>query len=247
VVAAVAVGAVTAAGQGLEPADVERIGATTPLAFGSSVTGAFTGVGGAAPAAGVLPLPEVMPVSERNLAQDVASLAKGQQIADARETAEREAAEQAAAERAREAAEQAAEDGASQLPVTAGEVVRPASGELTSGFGARWGSSHYGIDIANSIGTPIYSTTDGVVVESGPASGFGLWVRVQHGDGTTSVYGHINESLVSEGQQVAAGEQIATMGNRGQSTGPHLHFEIWQDGGQKVNPLSWLQDNGVDM
>ncbi len=239
--AAVAVGAVTAASQGLEP--TERVGATAPLAFGGNLAGAFTGVGGAAPAAGVLPLPDVMPVEQQTVEQDVASLAKGRQIADAREADEREAADEEAAEEA----EEAAEEGASQLPVAAGEVVRPAAGELTSGFGARWGSSHMGIDIANSIGTPIYSTTDGVVVESGPASGFGMWVRVEHGDGIVSVYGHINESLVSEGQQVAAGEQIATMGNRGQSTGPHLHFEIWQDGGEKVNPLSWLLERGVDL
>ncbi|MPZ66143.1 MAG: peptidoglycan DD-metalloendopeptidase family protein [Pseudonocardiaceae bacterium] len=242
--AAVAVGAVTAASQGLEPA--QRIAGTTPLAFGDSV-GEFTGVGGDAPAAGVLPLPEVMPVEQQTSEQDVASLAKGREIAEVREAAEREAAEQAAAEEALEDAEEAIEEGASQLPVSPGAVVQPASGELTSGFGSRWGSMHDGIDIANSIGTPIYSTTDGVVAESGPASGFGMWIRVQHDDGTESVYGHINESLVSEGQQVAAGEQIATMGNRGQSTGPHLHFEIWQDGGQKVNPLSWLQTNGVDL
>ncbi len=242
--AAVAVGAVTAATQGLEPA--QRIGETTPLAFGDGM-GESTGVGGAAPAAGVLPLPEVMPVDQQTIEQDVASLAKGREMAEVREEAEREAAEQAAAEKALEAAEEGLEAGVSQLPVSPGDVVQPASGELTSGFGARWGSSHYGIDIANSIGTPIYSTTDGVVAESGPASGFGLWIRVQHGDGTESVYGHINESLVSEGQQVAAGEQIATMGNRGQSTGPHLHFEIWQNGGQKVDPLSWLLSYGIDL
>ncbi len=127
-----------------------------------------------------------------------------------------------------------------------GDIVSPTIGELTSGFGERSGS-HNGIDIANDIGTPIYSTADGEVVESGPASGFGKWVRVQHGDGTVSVYGHINESLVSEGDHVEAGEQIATMGNRGQSTGPHLHFEIWQDGGEKIDPLSWLQDFGVSL
>ncbi|MBA3574905.1 MAG: M23 family metallopeptidase, partial [Pseudonocardiales bacterium] len=56
---------------------------------------------------------------------------------------------------------------------------------------------------------------------------------------------HINESLVREGQRVAAGEQIATIGNRGQSTGPHLHFEIWKGGEQKINPMTWLRENGV--
>ncbi|MQA12782.1 MAG: peptidoglycan DD-metalloendopeptidase family protein [Pseudonocardiaceae bacterium] len=245
-VAAVAVGAVTAAAQGLDPAGGDKPADTTLLAFGGDAAAGFTGVGGAAPAPGVLPLPDVMPVTQDSGVQDVASLAKGQQLAEERAAAEREAAEQAAAERAA-AEREAAADGASQLPVSAGEVVRPASGELTSGFGSRWGSSHNGIDIANEIGTPIYSTTDGIVVESGPASGFGMWVQVEHPDDTISVYGHIHDSLVSEGQQVKAGEQIATMGNRGQSTGPHLHFEIWQNGDEKINPLSWLQQYGVDI
>jgi murein DD-endopeptidase MepM/ murein hydrolase activator NlpD len=137
--------------------------------------------------------------------------------------------------------------GKAPLPSTgSGDIVSPTTGELTSEFGER-GGSHNGIDIANEIGTPIYSTAAGEVVESGPASGFGKWVRVQHGDGTISVYGHISRSLVSEGDQVAAGEQIAEMGNRGQSTGPHLHFEIWQDGGEKIDPLSWLQGFGVSL
>ncbi len=241
-VAAVAVGAVAAAAPGFVPSAATHVDRTIPLAFGSTpaVTG---GVGGSPPAPGRLPLPEILPIDQPTLAQDVASLAKGRQLAAERATAERAAAEAAAAERAREAAQQAA----AQLPVVSGDFVMPAEGELTSGFGARWGSSHNGIDIANDIGTPIYSTADGVVVESGPAGGFGKWVRVEHDDGTISVYGHIHEALVSEGEQVAAGEQIATMGNRGQSTGPHLHFEIWQDGGEKIDPLGWLRDHGVDI
>ncbi|MDQ3789056.1 MAG: M23 family metallopeptidase, partial [Actinomycetota bacterium] len=123
---------------------------------------------------------------------------------------------------------------------------RPAVGTLTSTYGARWGTIHYGIDIANSIGTPIFSAMAGEVIDSGPASGFGLWVRVGHDNGLITVYGHINESLVSVGQRVAAGEQIATMGNRGQSTGPHLHFEV-HDGGNKIDPLPWLRSHGVNI
>ncbi|GEL22817.1 hypothetical protein PSU4_17710 [Pseudonocardia sulfidoxydans NBRC 16205] len=123
--------------------------------------------------------------------------------------------------------------------------VLPTAGRFTSGFGARWGVTHYGIDLANSIGTPIYAVTDGVVTESGPASGFGMWVVLQHPDGSHSVYGHINRSLVKVGEKVTAGEKIAEMGNRGQSTGPHLHFEIWTPGGQKINPLPWLAARGI--
>lgn len=247
--AAVAVGAVSAATQGVPAGGAGRTAGTIPLAFGGDLSAAFTGMGGNGPAVDVLPLPELLPVPQDTLASDIASLAKGQQIADELAAAAREAEERAAAEAAAaaEAIAQAGAHGASRLPVASGDVVMPARGTLTSGFGARWGTIHNGIDIANAIGTPIYSTTDGVVVESGPASGFGMWVRVLHPDGTISVYGHINESLVSKGQEVAAGEQIATMGNRGQSTGPHLHFEIWQGGGRKVNPLNWLRSNGVDI
>jgi len=125
-------------------------------------------------------------------------------------------------------------------------VVKPAQGTLTSTYGARWGTVHYGIDIANSIGTPILSAMAGTVIDSGPASGFGLWVRVQHANGVITVYGHINESLVSVGQRVSAGQQIATMGNRGQSTGPHLHFEVHQNG-SKIDPLPWLRSRGVSI
>ncbi|HEX6344666.1 M23 family metallopeptidase [Umezawaea sp.] len=151
----------------------------------------------------------------------------------------RQADEQAvaqAAEEARIAAEEAA-----KRPT----VVKPAEGSYTSGYGARWGTTHYGVDIANAIGTPIVSAMDGVVVEAGPASGFGLWVRVQHADGTTTVYGHVNEIIAAQGAQVKAGDLIATIGNRGQSTGPHLHFEVWLNGGQKVDPSSWLAERGI--
>lgn len=127
------------------------------------------------------------------------------------------------------------------------KCVKPTQGSFTSGFGARWGTSHNGVDIANAIGTPILSVMDGVVVEAGPASGFGLWVRVQHADGTITVYGHVNTIDVSKGAKVKAGQQIATMGNRGQSTGPHLHFEVWTGGSQKVNPVGWLAARGVSL
>ncbi|MEU7532030.1 M23 family metallopeptidase [Saccharothrix sp. NPDC042600] len=154
--------------------------------------------------------------------------------------------EAAAAEAARVAAEQAAKKAAEEA-ARRPKVAKPAEGSFTSGFGARWGTTHYGVDIANSIGTPILSAMDGVVIEAGPASGFGLWVRVQHGDGTVTIYGHVNEILVSEGQQVAAGQQIATMGNRGQSTGPHLHFEVWLNGSQKIDPVGWLRERGISL
>lgn len=168
---------------------------------------------------------------------EVAKAVKSQQI-EAERIARAEAERKAAEEAARKAAEEAwrREHG----------TVKPAEGTFTSGFGSRWGTSHEGIDIAGSIGTPIYSVAKGEVIDAGSASGFGMWVRVQHDDGTITVYGHINEAVVSEGDQVGAGDQIATMGNRGQSTGPHLHFAVEQ-GGSYINPLPWLSERGVDV
>ncbi|MFI6871608.1 M23 family metallopeptidase [Nocardia sp. NPDC050406] len=152
-------------------------------------------------------------------------------------------------------AEQAIKDLQQQLappvpmiaPQIAAPAVLPIGGQISSGFGSRWGAFHYGVDIADALGTPIHSAMGGTVLESGPASGFGMWVRVLQDDGTTAVYGHINESFVHEGQRVNAGDVIATVGNRGQSTGPHLHLEIWDANGGKIDPVAWLAAKGVLM
>lgn len=120
----------------------------------------------------------------------------------------------------------------------------PARGVFSSGYGGRWGSFHYGIDIAAPIGSPIYAVADGVVIDAGPAQGFGLWVRIRHSDGTISVYGHMYDFSVSVGEHVRAGQQIARVGNRGDSTGPHLHFEILING-QHVDPQPWLAQRGI--
>ncbi|MEU6187446.1 M23 family metallopeptidase [Nocardia sp. NPDC047038] len=125
--------------------------------------------------------------------------------------------------------------------------TRFAAGTFTSGFGARWGVQHLGIDIAGPIGTPIYAVADATVIEAGPASGFGMWVRLLHDDGTVTIYGHIDTATVSAGQRVLAGDQIATIGNRGFSTGPHCHFEVWLNGTDKVDPLPWLATRGISL
>lgn len=123
--------------------------------------------------------------------------------------------------------------------------AQPTVGQITSPFGARDGSQHQGVDIANVTGTPIVSVADGVIIDAGPASGFGLWVRVRHDDGTITVYGHVDTFVVKVGERVAAGQQIATIGNRGESTGPHLHLEVVPPGGQKVDPVAWLGERGI--
>jgi murein DD-endopeptidase MepM/ murein hydrolase activator NlpD len=125
--------------------------------------------------------------------------------------------------------------------------VMPTRGIFTSNFGYRWGVLHAGIDIANSIGTPILAVSDGVVIEAGPAAGYGMLVKLRHADGTVTLYGHINSTLVSVGQRVMAGDQIATMGNRGNSTGPHLHFEVLLGGTERVDPVPWLAKRGINV
>ncbi|NYH78118.1 murein DD-endopeptidase MepM/ murein hydrolase activator NlpD [Actinopolyspora biskrensis] len=120
-------------------------------------------------------------------------------------------------------------------------------GFLTSGFHTR-GGAHAGIDVGADTGTPIYAPQAGTVISSGPASGFGMWVRVQHDNGEVTVYGHIHSSQVSVGQRVEAGQQVATVGSRGQSTGPHLHFEVRVGpGAQELNPIPWLQQRGLSL
>ncbi len=125
--------------------------------------------------------------------------------------------------------------------------VMPTKGIFTSGFGYRWGVLHAGIDLANSIGTPIHAVSDGLVIDAGPTAGYGMWVKLRHADGTVTLYGHVNTTLVSVGQRVMAGDQIATMGNRGNSTGPHLHFEVLLGGSQRIDPVPWLAKRGLSV
>ena len=163
----------------------------------------------------------------------------------AQKAAEEEAARQA---EARARAQEAAADQAAAGAVGGSGYARPASGRTSSCYGARWGVTHYGVDIAAPIGTPIYSATSGVVRRAGPATGFGLAVYVQGDDGAVTVYGHVNTYSVSVGERVSAGEQIAEVGNRGQSTGPHLHFEVHPGGGMysgAVDPVPWMRARGI--
>lgn len=130
------------------------------------------------------------------------------------------------------------------------KFVMPVDGaRLTSTFAARWGTFHYGIDLAAPMRTPEYAAGDGVVLRAGVASGFGLAVYILQENGDVTVYGHMDEILVEAGQYVEAGDTIALVGNRGQSTGPHLHFEVRQGGedGERIDPVAWLNERGVEV
>ena len=122
----------------------------------------------------------------------------------------------------------------------------PTSGKITSYFGGRkspggiGSTNHKGIDIANSYGTAIYAADGGTVTYAGWMSGYGYLVRIDHGNGYVTYYGHNSKLLVSSGQHVYKGQQIARMGSTGNSTGNHCHFEIRVNGVAK-NPLNYLK------
>ncbi|WP_338595430.1 M23 family metallopeptidase [Saccharopolyspora sp. SCSIO 74807] len=116
----------------------------------------------------------------------------------------------------------------------------PAQGACTSGFGPRGGQYHRGQDIAAPIGTAIVAAVGGTVIDSGPATGYGLWIRIQHANGVITTYGHNSRNLVQSGQQVHTGQQIAEVGNRGESTGPHLHFQI-DINGRPTDPVAFYR------
>ncbi|MFC6014209.1 M23 family metallopeptidase [Nocardia lasii] len=165
------------------------------------------------------------------------------QVLDATTIADKTHFDDILAKGAKFAEDLAAQESAKLRPLFA----KFAAGNYTSGFGARWGVQHLGIDVAGPIGTPIYAVADGTVIEAGPASGFGMWVRILHDDGTVTIYGHIDTATVGQGERVLAGDQIATMGNRGFSTGPHVHFEVWLNGTDKIDPVPWLATRGISL
>jgi murein DD-endopeptidase MepM/ murein hydrolase activator NlpD len=153
------------------------------------------------------------------------------------------------ASRAARAKEEAAAAAAAAEAARPKTVLPVKGARLTSTFGARWGSFHEGIDLAAPMRTPEYAAADGVVLRAGAAGGYGQAIFILHESGDVTVYGHMVEILVEPGQYVDAGETIALLGNEGRSTGPHLHFEVRVGGedGEKIDPIGWLNDRGVDV
>ena len=125
-------------------------------------------------------------------------------------------------------------------------AVVPVTGRITSRYGANESirdHTHKGIDIAATRGTPILATASGKVTFAGWSSGYGYLVKIDHGNGVETYYGHCSKLYVSTGDTVEAGQEIAAVGSTGNSTGNHLHFEIRLNGNQ-VNPESFVyQDN----
>jgi murein DD-endopeptidase MepM/ murein hydrolase activator NlpD len=126
----------------------------------------------------------------------------------------------------------------SGAPSAAG-FIWPVNGPVVSGFGMRWGRMHEGIDIAAGIGTPIWAAAAGTVIHAGWLGGYGNLVVLDHGNGLATAYAHASTILVAVGQQVSQGETISLVGSTGNSSGPHLHFEV-RVNGSAVDPLLYL-------
>lgn len=121
-------------------------------------------------------------------------------------------------------------------------TLMPANGHFTSGYGPRMSpyagriKMHEGIDIGAPVGTPIVAPADGIITFSGAKPGFGNFVQIDHGYGVETIYGHAATLSVKKGQQIVRGDKIATVGNTGYSTGPHVHYEV-RVNGTPVDPL----------
>ena len=118
----------------------------------------------------------------------------------------------------------------------------PVTGTISSRYGVSSKirvSTHTGLDIAATTGTPIKVVADGTVTFAAYSGSYGYLVKVDHGNGVVTWYGHTSKMLVKEGQAVKAGDTIALVGSTGNSTGPHLHFEV-RINGEHVNPQKYL-------
>ncbi|MBX3226236.1 MAG: M23 family metallopeptidase [Labilithrix sp.] len=132
--------------------------------------------------------------------------------------------------------------------VSAAGGACPTDGRMSQGFK----KGHDGVDLANAKGTPIFAVAAGVVTASGPAQGYGQWIRIKHDDGSMTEYGHMYRRDVKVGVRVKAGQRIALMGSEGRSTGPHLHLRTYRSAnktgsGNGISPTEYLKARGVSL
>ncbi|MCQ4638364.1 peptidoglycan DD-metalloendopeptidase family protein [Anaerovorax odorimutans] len=121
-----------------------------------------------------------------------------------------------------------------------GQLAAPVSSiRVTSSFGPRWGRTHLGVDLGMPTGSPISAADAGTVIFAGYSGSYGNLVKVDHGNGIVTYYAHCSEILAKQGQTVEKGAVIAKVGSTGNSTGPHLHFEV-RVNGRNENPLNYL-------
>lgn len=125
--------------------------------------------------------------------------------------------------------------------------VHPMPGAFTTScFGQRWGVLHGGVDLASPPGTPIRAVGAGKVIHAGwGIAGYGISVMVDHGDGYVTHYAHASQATVSVGDTVKPGDVIALEGSTGDSSGPHLHFEVHKGMWNRVEPVKWLANRNI--
>ena len=180
---------------------------------------------------------DALVAAEQAKSATLASIEEGQ--ADVH--AEIEALEDRSAELAEQIRQ--SQQGSSSTPVPPpsgnGILAWPVSGAVVSGFGMRWGRMHEGIDITASMNTPVHASAAGRVINAGWLGGYGNLVVVDHGGGLSTAYAHNTSFAVAVGDTVAAGQVIAYSGSTGDSSGPHVHFEV-RVNGSAVDPLGYL-------
>ncbi|TDW87970.1 murein DD-endopeptidase MepM/ murein hydrolase activator NlpD [Kribbella pratensis] len=129
------------------------------------------------------------------------------------------------------------------------KIVLPTTGyHLTARFnqaGGRWAHNHTGLDFAAPMGTPVRSVMAGEVIQADFEGAYGRQVKVRHADGTVTSYSHMSEFDVSVGDSVEAGTMVGRIGMTGNTTGPHVHFEVLPHGGDPIDPEPWLRDHGL--
>jgi murein DD-endopeptidase MepM/ murein hydrolase activator NlpD len=128
-------------------------------------------------------------------------------------------------------------------------VIPMAGAQITSCYGPRWGTQHAGIDFAMPAGTPIRAAAAGTVVKAGDVGdGYGISVFIDHGNGYLTHYAHQSSTAVGVGDKVKVGQVIGYEGSTGDSTGPHLHFEVHQGGmWNQIDPAPFLRARGIDV
>lgn len=194
--------------------------------------------------------------STRKKQADSAAQARAAELAasqtlSARRAVALQAAKDAAAAKVAAAAKQEATAAAEQTRrrVATTSIVLPVSSyTLTARFGqggSRWATFHTGLDFAAPIGTPIHSVMAGKVIFAAFAGAYGRQVQIRHYDGTVTSYSHMSAFSVSVGQVVPAGGQVGAVGVTGNTTGPHVHFEVHPHGGPAIDPEPWLRAHGL--
>lgn len=132
-------------------------------------------------------------------------------------------------------------------------TMRPVSeGFVSSGFGRRDDpftgrkKMHRGLDFQAPTGTPVLAPADGRVIQAGRVAGFGRVIKLDHGNGLVTVYGHLSKIRIKVGQNVQRGDRIGDVGSTGRSTSSHLHYEVRKDG-RHVNPSDYLLDEVTEL